>query len=159
MDLEIIIFTIFILYVIILIYIIIKIIAKQSEIKRKEEEKIRIVIEGKGSLSVSDFFRIRNSYKGHLQDFDFMGCYILKNITKNKCYVGQSKHVTQRINTHFSGKGNGDVYVDYRIGDIFEIYMIDITKTTYRRLDYLERYLIQLYNSNITGYNKTKGNK
>ena len=43
---------------------------------------------------------------------NFAGIYILHNVTKDKYYVGQSKTVLNRVNMHFTGKGNGDVYFD-----------------------------------------------
>lgn len=102
----------------------------------------RAIAEGHRPLSPEGFFELRNSYKGHMQDFDFMGCYVIHNLTNGMYYVGQATHVPQRVNAHFTGKGNGDVYADYRYGNQFEIYMVDITTTNYRRLDDLERDLI-----------------
>lgn len=64
-----------------------------------------------------------------------MGCYVLKNLTNGMVYVGQAKYVPQRVNAHFTGKGNGDVYADYRYGNPFEIRMVDVMATGYRRLD------------------------
>lgn len=119
----------------------------------------RAVAEGDAPLSPEAFFALRSSYKGHMQDFDFMGCYVIHNLTNGMYYVGQATHVPQRVNAHFTGKGNGDVYADYRYGNQFEIYMVDITTTNYRRLDDLERDLIATYDAYNRGYNKTRGNK
>lgn len=119
----------------------------------------RAIAEGHRPLSPEGFFELRNSYKGHMQDFDFMGCYVIHNLTNDMYYVGQATHVPQRVNAHFTGKGNGDVYADYRYGNQFEIYMVDITTTNYRRLDDLERDLIATYDAYNRGYNKTRGNK
>lgn len=33
--------------------------------------------------------------------------------------MGQGKAVLDRVNHHFSGRGNGDVYADYKYGDFF----------------------------------------
>ena len=119
----------------------------------------RAIAEGHRPLSPEGFFELRTSYKGHMQDFDFMGCYVIHNLTNGMYYVGQATHVPQRVNAHFTGKGNGDVYADYRYGNQFEIYMVDITTTNYRRLDDLERDLIATYDAYNHGYNKTRGNK
>ena len=35
--------------------------------------------------------------------------------------MGQGKAVLDRVNHHFSGRGNGDVYADYKYGDFFTI--------------------------------------
>ena len=41
----------------------------------------RAIAEGHRPLSPEGFFELRNSYKGHMQDFDFMGCYVIHNLT------------------------------------------------------------------------------
>ncbi len=70
-------------------------------------------------LTQYDFLKIRNASNGgrgekHISNrYDFTGVYILYNQTKNMYYVGQGKSVFQRINSHFTGHGNGDVYADY----------------------------------------------
>lgn len=113
---------------------------------------------GHKAISPDEFFAIRNQYRGALNKFDFMGCYVLRNVDNGKCYVGQAVHVPQRVTAHFTGRGNGDVYVDYCSGDEFEIRMIDITQTKYKRLNDLERHLIFAYDAYNVGYNKTRGN-
>ena len=132
---------------------------KTQKANRAWELKMHRIVEGSELLSPGSFLEIRNSYKGHLQDFDFMGCYVIYNKTKNLYYVGQAKHVPNRVNAHFTGKGNGDVYADYKYGDEFEIHLIDVMTTEYRRLDDLERDLIKAYGAYENGYNKTHGNR
>ena len=90
---------------------------------------------------------------------NFAGIYILFNKTKNKYYVGQGKAVLNRVNAHFTGKGNGDVYADYKYGDKFTIKMIALDKSGFNSLNELERHTIMTYNAYSTGYNKTRGNK
>lgn len=120
-----------------------------------------IVVHGRlfRGTSVAEFMRIRESYRGHMADFDFMGCYVLRNMHTDMYYVGQATHVPQRVNAHFTGKGNGDVYADYRAGHPFTVYLIDIMDTNYRRMDVMERDLIARYDSFYHGYNKTRGNR
>ena len=89
---------------------------------------------------------------------NFAGIYILHNVTKDKYYVGQSKTVLNRVNMHFTGKGNGDVYFDYRSGDSFTIKMISLEKSVFSDLNSLERNAIAKYNAYYNGYNKTRGN-
>lgn len=132
---------------------------REVEAYKAWELKMHRIVEGSESLSPEQFLEIRNSYKGHLQDFDFMGCYVIYNKTKKLYYVGQAKHVPNRVNAHFTGKGNGDVYADYKYGDGFEIHLIDVMTTEYRRLDDLERDLIKAYGAYKNGYNKTHGNR
>ena len=126
---------------------------------KKLREEIIALANGYKAITPAEFFDIREHFKGCLYAFDFMGCYILCNKTKNKYYVGQATHVPNRINAHLTGRGNGDVYADFRAGDLFEVRMIDITTTSYKRLNDLERNLIWAYNAYSNGYNKTRGNK
>lgn len=90
---------------------------------------------------------------------NFAGVYILYNKTKNKYYVGQAKQILNRVNAHFTGKGNGDVYADYKYGDEFTIKMIALENSGYKTLNELERNTISVYNAFSKGYNKTRGNK
>lgn len=74
-------------------------------------------------------------------------------------YVGQGQQVLNRVNAHFTGKGNGDVYADYRYGDYFTIKMIALENSGFSTLNELERNTISTYNSFAAGYNKTRGNR
>ena len=69
---------------------------------------------------------------------NFEGVYILYNKTKNIYYVGQGKQVLNRVNAHFTGKGNGDVYADYKYGDEFTIKMIELERSGFTTLNELE---------------------
>ena len=129
---------------------------QQQEAYRKQ---VQSIADGGTAVTPEQFFKIRESYKGHLHDFDFMGCYVIHNLTKNMFYVGQATHVPQRVNNHFTGKGNGDVYADYKYGNQFEIRLVNIMDTEYSRLDDLERDLINAFDAYDHGYNKTRGNK
>lgn len=90
---------------------------------------------------------------------NFEGVYILYNKTKNIYYVGQGKQVLNRVNAHFTGKGNGDVYADYKYGDEFTIKMIELERSGFTTLNELERHTIRHYNAFSKGYNKTRGNR
>ena len=90
---------------------------------------------------------------------DFSGIYILHNETKNMYYIGQGKNVFVRVNAHFTGKGNGDVYADYKHGDYFTIKMISLKNSGFNSLNELEKSAISFYDSFAHGYNKTRGNK
>lgn len=73
--------------------------------------------------------------------------------------LDKEKKVFQRVNNHFTGHGNGDVYADYKYGDDFTIKMIALEKSGFKTLNELERNTIMTYNAYSRGYNKTKGNK
>ena len=89
---------------------------------------------------------------------NFAGIYILHNVTKDKYYVGQSKSVLNRVNMYFTGKGNGDVYFDYRLGDQFTIRMISLENSGFSSLNSLGKNAIAKYHAYTRGYNKTRGN-
>ena len=95
----------------------------------------------------------------YVKDKQFPGVYILYNKTKNMYYVGQAQYIFDRVNAHFTGKGNGYVYADYKYGDEFTIKMISLQKSGYVSLNELERHTIMVYDAFSKGYNKTRGNK
>lgn len=118
----------------------------------KAEERLNNNFSGDG-ISPSEFFARRTAISG-----DSVGVYIILNRTKSKYYVGQAKRLYFRVNQHFTGHGNGDVYADYKYGDQFRIKLITLRESGYDDLDKLERDLIRQYHANIDGYNKTSGN-
>jgi len=105
-------------------------------------------------LSPDDFFKIKERQQG-----DMVGVYVLYNKSKNKYYVGQTKRLFFRINQHFTGYGNGDIYADYVYGDQFAIQIIKLTDSGYSDIDKLEKDLIKKYDAYKVGYNKTSGNE
>lgn len=107
-------------------------------------------------LSVEDFLVFRKENK--LSDWSD-GVYLIGNKTKNRFYVGQSINVKNRLFTHFSGRGNGDVYVDYIQGDKFIVRYYDFNKHQFRDINELEYHLIRIYDANVTGYNRQQGNR
>lgn len=136
-----------------------------SVYKRREiDTKIEKLAAGVEELTPQQFFYLRNfSFGGrgrpsYARTKNFAGVYILFNKTKNMYYVGQGKHVLDRVNCHFTGKGNGDVYADYKYGDEFTIRMIALQGSGYTSLNALERDTIYKYRAFSRGYNKTRGN-
>lgn len=105
------------------------------------------------TVSPNDFFEIKNKQKG-----DVVGVYVIHNETQNMYYVGQAKRLFFRINQHFTGHGNGDVYADYKYGDNFTIKIVKLSDSGYDDLNLLEKDLIRKYNALSNGYNKTAGN-
>ena len=73
-------------------------------------------------------------------------------------YVGQAKKLFFRINQHFTGHGNGDVYADYKAGNSFKMMIIPLADSGYKDIDLLEKDMIKKYRAYECGYNKTKGN-
>lgn len=125
----------------------------------QKRRRLKEVVSGAKTLSPKQFLAMRQSYRGRMVELDFAGVYVIYNTDKKMYYVGQSVHVPSRVNAHFTGKGNGDVYADYKYGDRFEIRMVKLQGSGYRRLDDLERELIEMYHCCERGYNRKKGNR
>lgn len=145
----------------VLFFFLIKYVQKQNQ---KIRDEIGQLSNDAVEITPSDFFNLRrqaNSYRTFKSDptYNFSGVYILFNKTKNMYYVGQAKHVFDRVNQHFTGKGNGDVYADYKYGDEFTIKMINFENSGYSSLNELERNTIWVYDAYSKGYNKTRGNR
>lgn len=108
----------------------------------------------RNGMGVQDFLYQRSLRKG-----DAVGVYILFNRNKDMYYVGQSKRIYFRVNQHFTGHGNGDVYADYKYGDEFTIKLLPLVDSGYSDIDALERDKIAEFSANDTGYNRTRGNR
>lgn len=129
------------------------------------KKKIRALSNDSLEMTPEEFFKMRSASLGgrgrkHISTAqDYVGVYVLFNETKNMYYVGQAKKVLQRVNTHFTGHGNGDVYADYKYGDSFKIKTIGFAGSGYDSIDELEKDTIKTYNAYSKGYNKTRGNR
>lgn len=97
-------------------------------------------------------------HRSELKVEDFTGVYILHNTTKGLHYVGQGVRVYERLSQHFMGRGNADVYADWKYGDRFEIKVIPLANSGYQSLNDLERDAIASYDAYEKGYNRTRGN-
>lgn len=130
---------------------------------RKIKQKIYDLSNGFAEISPQEFFEIKKTVRFESKNIyshhNFEGVYILYNKDKDMYYVGQGKDVLKRINAHFMGRGNGDVYADFKYGNHFTIKMIPLEKSEYRTLNELERNTIYAYNAYTKGYNKTRGNR
>lgn len=155
---------IFVLLVIFIIYSRISY-SRYKKIIKEKNEQIEGLINHSLAVTPEEFIKLRNlAYKGIVSvrkpiTREFAGVYILHNETKDMYYVGQGKRVLDRVNSHFSGRGNGDVYADYRYGDSFTIRIIGLENSGFSNLNELEREMISYYNAYNKGYNKTRGNR
>lgn len=130
--------------------------------RRRVIKKLKKLTKGKLELTPDEFFKMRNervSYKYVSSSYRFPGVYILHNKTKKMYYVGQAEDVIFRINQHFTGHGNGDVYADYKYGDKFTIKTIPLKGSGYITLDELEKDTIEVYDAFEHGYNRNRGNE
>lgn len=135
---------------------------KEKEKQEHIREQIRGLANNSLEMTPQEFFEMRNHRRGrsfYSLTMNFAGVYILYNKTKNMYYVGQGQQVLNRVNAHFTGKGNGDVYADFKYGDEFSIKMIALEGSGFPTLNELERDAIMTYEAYGRGYNKTRGNK
>lgn len=153
-----------VLFAVLIVGLIIASLAFKFSARRKIEKQIRGLADNSLTLTPKEFFIMRNKSFGgkgrplHANKFNFTGVYILHNTTKDMYYVGQAKKIFDRVNSHFTGSGNGDVYADFKYGDKWEIQMIDLNQSGYSTLNHLERECIETYNAFDNGYNRTRGN-
>ncbi len=114
------------------------------------------------NMTPAEFFKMRNQKLKEtktMSEFEFPGVYVIYNRTRNKYYVGQATKIISRVNNHFTGKGNGDVYADYKYKNKFIIQLFPLAGSGFSSLNSLERHAIDVYKAYKKGYNKTKGNK
>lgn len=121
------------------------------------KKKIRRLTEQAQIITPQKFLKLKST-RGFSR-YDFAGVYILHNEDNDKYYVGQGKKVFQRVGNHFGGRGNGDVYADYKYGAHFTIQFIPLKDSGFQTLNELERNTIRVYHAYSKGYNKTRGNR
>ena len=134
-------------------------IAIRNRNKSKAKRKVKKLAKGVGEYTPEEFFDARNAAYGNLKSLVVEGVYILHNTTKDLYYVGQAIDTVGRINSHLTGKGNGDVYADYKYGDAFTIKILPLDSSGCATLNELERCTIDAYDACRKGYNKTRGNR
>lgn len=81
--------------------------------------------------------------KALTQQGEITGIFIVHNTTKNLYYVGQSAKAIDRAAIQFLGRGNCDVYADYKYGDSFNVRIIPLSGSGYESLNELKRTAIQ----------------
>ncbi len=116
-----------VIIIIVIIFVIGAILFAIYNIKEKaaQEQKIDEMLNQSITKSAHEFLDHYNSLAkrrdGSIVSMDSPGIYIILNKTKELYYVGQSKTVLKRVKCHFTGKGNGDVYADFKYNDQFEV--------------------------------------
>lgn len=133
--------------------------------RRRAGRKFKRLSQGRGWISAKRFVEYRKrllgnkKHKSRLHQYEFAGVYVLHNKTTHKYYVGQGNAVLRRVNQHFTGKGKGDIYADFKKGHKFRIHMIPLKTSKCKTLNALECATIKRYNAFTAGYNQTRGNK
>ena len=139
--------------------IVVTVVAK-AYAKHKRKRRLRKFAESNLEMTPDEFFTYCGRDKPqYMKRYNFAGVYILYNQSKNQYYIGQAKEVLNRVNNHFRGRGNGDVYADYKYGDKWTIRLIALADSGFTTLNELEREMIHAYNAYEDGYNRTRGNK
>lgn len=152
-------------------------IKNDSEREKEKVSKENWQITNKTNIDIDSIKPLSTSINSGVEDFiplkeltgmeyeKIVGCYVIRNVELNKCYVGQSKDVLKRIlKEHFSGiKVHNIVFAkDYysssieNKSDLFEVKIIRLN--TKDELDAMEKTLIEKYDSFNSGYNGTNGN-
>ncbi|MDE5548845.1 MAG: GIY-YIG nuclease family protein, partial [Clostridia bacterium] len=120
--------------------------------KKAREYIYRLTNDGL-ELSIEQFKDITTAGCG--ASINYTGVYILYNKTKDIYYIGQATQLYLKINAHFSGIGNCNVYADYKRGDKFTIKIIRFDKSGFANLDELESATIMKYDAYRNSYSKT----
>lgn len=81
--------------------------------------------------------------KALTQQGEITGIFIVHNATKDLYYVGQSANAIDRTAIQFLGRGNCDVYADYKYGDSFNVRIIPLSECGYGSLNELKRAAMQ----------------
>lgn len=81
--------------------------------------------------------------KALTQQGEITGIFIVHNATKDLYYVGQSANAIDRTAIQFLGRGNCDVYADYKYGDSFNVRIIPLSESGYESLNELKRAAMQ----------------
>lgn len=89
-----------------------------------------------------------------MKNIEFEGVYILHNKSKNKYYVGKGNKIFRKIDRHFRGYGNADIYKDFQRGNKFYVRIIRLKNSGYDNIDILANEISKKYKAYETGYNK-----
>lgn len=81
--------------------------------------------------------------KALAQQGEVTGIFIVHNATKNLYYVGQSAKAIDRAALQFLGRGNCDVYADFKYGDAFNARIVPLSTSCYENLNELKRTAIK----------------
>ena len=108
----------------------------------KQQEKLLGLLEDDPQIvaSAEEFMAQRKSLT---QQGEITGIFIVHNATKDLYYVGQSAKAIDRAAIQFLGRGNCDVYADYKYGDSFSVRIIPLSESGYESLNELKRTAIQ----------------
>lgn len=81
--------------------------------------------------------------KALIQQGEVTGIFIVHNATKDLYYIGQSAKAIDRAALQFLGRGNFDVYADFKYGDAFNVRIVPLSTSGYESLNELKRTAIK----------------
>lgn len=81
--------------------------------------------------------------KALVQQGEVTGIFIVHNAAKDLYYVGKSTKAIDRAALQFLGRGNCDVYADFKYGDAFNIRIVPLSTSGYESLKELKRTAIK----------------
>lgn len=93
---------------------------------------------------------------------DVSGIYMIKNLINGRIYIGQSKHISERVKTHKKDLRNGYHHNEH-LQNAYNKYGLDnfsfelVESCSIEDLDERERFWIEYYDSFESGYNLTSG--
>lgn len=93
---------------------------------------------------------------------DVSGIYMIKNLINGRIYIGQSRHISERIKTHKKDLRNGYHHNEH-LQNAYNKYGLDnfsfelVESCSIEDLDERERFWIEYYGSFESGYNLTSG--
>lgn len=100
-----------------------------------------------------------------LQDKTKMGIYKITNLKTDECYIGQSVDIYKRWTDHCKAGLGIDTPAGNKLYKSMQDYGLQnfsfelLCECPKQELDEKEKYFIQLYQSDLYGFNGTKGNK
>ena len=74
-----------------------------------------------------------------MKELDFQGLYVIKNLTNKRYYIGRGDKVFRKVDRHFRGYGNQEVFVDYSKKDEFVVSFIKFDDSEYDNMDEFEK--------------------
>ena len=140
------------------VFILSKFKKKKRKLSKEEIEKYikNEQMKSRNTILLADFENQKHSLSR--RGFTAPGVYIFTNLNNGRKYVGQSKNILNRVNTHIKGRGSEDLFLDIQRGNDFILQFVKLSETKHRNLNSLEKYYIKKMKAFTHGYNKTRGN-
>lgn len=88
----------------------------------------------------------------YMKRLDFAGLYYIKNITKKKCYVGRADNVYKKVERHFKGHENQEIFNDFNENNIFVVCFIKYEKEAYGSFEEFIADKIEQLQPRLIGY-------